>query len=175
MRQVVTDIPWQGPEAWAEMEMSFLTAARALSAENVSALSSLARKIAINYDCIDEILTTLCGQSCSSCEAVCCRHATVWYDFRDVLFSYFYRQNLPSRQVCKNEDGTCLHLQADGCRLPRVERPFICTWYVCPPQKQLLDSGEEKIRLQSEHSLGEIQRTRKRLEDSFCRCWQLVF
>ncbi|WP_163338555.1 hypothetical protein [Desulfopila sp. IMCC35008] len=168
MIQDVESSPWQRPELWAEMEMSLFTAAGALSMENSSLLSSLTQQIARNYESIDEILTTLCRQSCPSCDDVCCRHATVWYDFRDVLFSCFHKQTIPVRQIHKKENGVCMHLQADGCRLARLERPFICTWYVCPLQKQLLDGGDEKVRVQCADSLDEIKRTRKQLEELFC-------
>lgn len=168
MSQTIENIPWLTSELWAEMEMSLLTAVRSLSVENARLLSTLAQKIAINYVLIDEIQTTLCGQSCPSCEDVCCRHATVWYDFRDVLFSCFQRQALPIRQIDKNEDGICTHLHVDGCSLPRVERPFICTWYVCSSQKQLLDSSDKTVRVQCVDSLDEIKRTRKQLEELFC-------
>lgn len=170
MSRGIEIIPWQDRELWTEMELSLLTAVRNVPAENASLLSSLADTIAAKYESIDETLAALCGRSCPSCEEVCCRHATVWYDFRDVLFSYFYRQILPFGQIRKTEDGKCMHLEADGCRLTRVERPFICTWYVCPPQKRLLDIGDKRVRAECATGLAEMQRIRKRLEDSFCRC-----
>jgi hypothetical protein len=170
MSRSVDTIPWQRRELWQEMEVSLLTGARNISTKDGSRLCSLTEKIAVQYESIEENLTRLCNYCCPSCDDVCCRHATVWYDFRDLLFSLFNRKVLPAEQICTFEDGGCIHLALDGCRLSRVERPFICTWYVCPQQKELLGREVEKVRFDFEDSLEEIKRLRIQLEELFCSC-----
>jgi len=101
-------------------------------------LQSLARSIAVKIESLDCVLEQLCRQSCRHCIDVCCLRATIWYDFRDLLFYRLHTGGLPLQKIVKDGAGACIHLSTEGCRLPRCQRPFVCTWYICPTQKEAM-------------------------------------
>jgi len=58
-------------------------------------------------------------------------------------------------------------LDADGCALPRVMRPFMCTWYLCPPQMDIVRAeADPEISVLTDR-LEELKRRRKMLESGF--------
>ena len=99
---------------------------------------------------MEPVLEQACAAVCPGCTDVCCARATIWYDFKDLLYLFFTGSDtgrlpgpgFPDGQIRKvKEPGggqTCVHLGPDGCSQPRIRRPFVCTWYLCPDQKQWL-------------------------------------
>ena len=80
------------------------------------------------------VMEALARQTCRDCADSCCRRATVWYDCTDLLVLGFTGQRWPSGQPMAAVGDRCRYLGAAGCRLPRIQRPWICTWYLCPRQ-----------------------------------------
>ncbi|MCP3889550.1 MAG: hypothetical protein GY702_11865 [Desulfobulbaceae bacterium] len=148
-------IPWIHGYDWLQVTSSIVRTVSIMGAE-VQTLKGLALDISLEYQGIDSQMEELCKKSCISCTDICCVRATVWYDLKDLLVIYLSTGGLPGRQIYRDEAKACCHLTASGCRLPRSERPFICTWYICAEQKKLLSpssvpgpslSGEiEKIK-----------------------------
>lgn len=95
------------------------------------------------YGDISRDLERVSQKICPDCRDVCCRHATVWYDIKDLLYIYCYSGELPEKQIYRRDDGSCCCLTESGCTLDRSLRPFICTWYICPDQKEELGAGHE--------------------------------
>jgi hypothetical protein len=46
----------------------------------------------------------------------------------------------------------CRYLGPRGCRLSRLDRPWVCTWYLCPTQRERLRNEDRPAydRLQQE-------------------------
>jgi len=114
------------------------------------------------------LMEDLCRRTCPDCTDICCQRAWVWADFRDLLFFHLAGIPVPERQLVCLRGDHCRYAGPNGCRLERLQRPFICTWYICPAQTRLLNNRpEEKRHLFSK--LDQIKNSRKQMEASFIR------
>ncbi len=157
---------WQEQEDWSQIEPFLLASCENM--EGLDCLQKLAETIAEGLARLDGPLQSLCGVTCSDCDDNCCVRATIWYDLKDLLFLFFHRGTLPRQQIIRSKSRSCPNLTSQGCRLPRLDRPFVCTWYLCPRQKELLsETGEKSILLELVKTIQHIQLTRKTLEDIF--------
>lgn len=165
----IPPIPWQQAREFEEVAIFFHTIDR-VHAMALGPVSGLAREIRDRLDSLSCHIDRLCALTCPHCRDICCRRATIWYDFKDLVYLYFSGDGLPERQIIKvgGEEGNasaCLHLTDRGCRLPRNERPFVCTWYLCPDQKLADPAAFNFISEQ----LGEVKTLRNEMESVFCR------
>ncbi len=162
----VSTVPWQTEEEWSQVEVFFRGSMRAVV--DSRGLTTAAQIIASRIADVDAELDRLCRLHCPSCDDICCVRATVWYDFRDLLFLYCLQEKLPSAQILSKTGKGCNHLGAQGCALPRVERPFVCTWYLCPAQRATIRwNGGERVSVDLISLLKKIQRQRRDLENRF--------
>ena len=131
----VGPVPWPTEGQWAEAQ----TALRRSLDRGGARLAPARREadaIAHYLDCLADLFDQLAPTTCEVCQDPCCRHAKVWLDFTDLLFLHLHRETLPSRQLRRNVEEPCRCLGRQGCRLPRRSRPWICTWYICPVQRE---------------------------------------
>ena len=92
----------------------------------------------------------------------------LWADFRDLLFLHLADIPLPDGQLISRSAGHCRYAGPDGCRLERIQRPFVCTWYLCPAQTRLLmEQPTDKHRLAT--ILHRIKEQRCQMEDAFIK------
>lgn len=162
-------IPWAAPGAWAELTHAMRGAVERSGAAEDGRIRARVNAITKGYGILDGDMVRLCDDTCPSCSAVCCKHATVWYDFRDLLFISLSEQRFPDEQLRKSPSGVCFFLGPRGCSKPRLERPFICTWYICQQQRELLSDGYRLTKNRIEGAIVDMQNERKALEDDFCR------
>lgn len=156
--------PWKDENSWHQITLFFQYSCKGNDIRPVwSHAALLAKKIKL----VDGLFTELCNQTCRACSEPCCLRATIWYDFSDLLFLYLYQKTLPPRQILKRRGEPCPFLTPLGCALPRLQRPFICTWYVCTVQRQEIDSIKDSSMHRLQDLLREIQLTRKKLESVF--------
>lgn len=158
--------PWNSSELWSQAVRS-LECLRAKRRPNLQQAKQLAERIEKKLRAVNGDLETLCNETCESCIDICCKKATVWYDFKDLLYLYFSSGCLPAGQIYKNPDLSCSNLAPSGCRLPRTMRPFICTWYICPDQAAICSSKWPHGRHRMMVAIQEIQWLRKQLENEF--------
>ncbi|MCP3931592.1 MAG: hypothetical protein GY705_21110 [Bacteroidetes bacterium] len=117
---------------------------------------------------LDNPMQDLCRETCPGCDDNCCIRATIYYDFKDLLFLYLYSGRLPQMQIIKQKSCSCPNLASQGCILPRQKRPFVCTWYICPRQKaEIYQAGETSKLVEIEKTIKLIQAARNTLEDTF--------
>jgi len=64
-------------------------------------------------------------------------------------------------------EAVCRYLTDTGCSLPRVARPWICTWYLCPVQAELLRTRLPRQERRIAEAWQEIKASRKRMERAF--------
>lgn len=95
---------------------------------------------------IDDIMDRYCTLTCGECQDPCCSADGIYYDRADLLYLAGLDADLPVGQTREQAGETCLYLTNEGCLLPRMCRPFICSWYLCEPQMILFH--EEPIRFQ---------------------------
>ena len=104
---------------------------------------------------------------CPYCASVCCLKALAAFDFKDLLMMHALDLDPPPHQLRLREHESCRFIGPDGCLLPRIKRPFICTWYMCAPMLELY--RQERPRLQRWFSslMSEAQRHRRAMEEEF--------
>ncbi len=162
------DIPWQGESSWQELRTA-ITAICAGLGEKEAEIREIAQQMQYGYRQLDEPMDVLCGRSCITCQEICCRRATLWYDLPDLLFIYLISAKLPPRQISRVSGGACCNLGTRGCLLPRWQRPFICSWYLCGAQQLELSSVPEGGQLKEQ-----IECLRKSRKQLFAHCVEAV-
>jgi hypothetical protein len=137
----------------------------------LASAQKLSKQIVVRYDRISPLLESLCRHTCPTCVDNCCRRATVWYDRRDLLTIYLATGSFPSGPVITRPHQPCNKLGEAGCTLQRSARPFVCSWYLCPPQKQILQLNETGVQPSPATiiaaELFAIKEARKTIDSSF--------
>lgn len=156
---------WEDPVSWREAQTS-LSHLLLRHRDRGGGLLPMAASIADLIRSMDAAMGILCARTCPSCSDPCCVRADVRYDFRDLIFLHCSGDGLTLGQTLSAPgSGACTMLGADGCTLPRVMRPFMCTWYLCPPQMNIVRAEPEMSVLPDR--LEEAKRRRKILEAGF--------
>ena len=164
--------PWKNPFVWQEVEKFITTIDQAHQAD-LEILRKQAGTICGLFEKLSVVMNDLCFLTCPNCQDICCMRATIWYDFKDLLYLYFALGKLPDRQITKvsldgQTTGCCCHFTPTGCNLSRFERPFVCTWYLCPNQKKVLSSTHHRAG-EINKMLDEIKVLRAQMESAFCQ------
>lgn len=160
-----TGVPWCTAESWAEANASLahtLTHRRDRFSEAVGIARILRRRLLSLFP----RMADLCARTCPACTDICCRRAWVWADFRDLLFLHLADIPVPEAQLLARQGEPCRYGTARGCRLDRLQRPFVCTWYVCPPQTSIL-VRQPTQRDALNGIIAAIKRDRRQMEDAF--------
>lgn len=171
MHMLQRNIPWQEHEKWKQLRLSFQSFSQIEKLPDQ--VESLTASITEKLESVNDTLVHLCCQTCRSCQNNCCARATVWYDFRDLVYLFCSQGFIPDQQITKKKDLTCVHLSSSGCTLARSKRPFICTWYLCSAHKSLLKKNQrykKGIAVEVEKILNNIKDERKSLEKTFLDC-----
>ncbi len=161
-------IPWAREEVWDEVVFA-LAKTVAVMGQKTAGIRRQAEQIGKGYKELDAVLEKVCCQSCPTCSDVCCLRATVWYDLPDLLFIYLNTGTVPKRQIYRHPDHTCCNLTPAGCRLARSDRPFICTWYICPEQQKILNRLAQSGEMGGAvfRTINAVKTVRKELERTY--------
>ncbi len=158
--------PWPTPALWR--------AANQAVAESIDrckgamdAAMVLGQTIRRRIEALDNPMNALCASACHDCRDSCCSRAKVWFDFRDLIYLQLGAPAIPTDQLIASMDQTCRYLTNIGCALPRVQRPFVCTWYVCAAQKDHLRHWPRSGAQFLLNSLEALKAGRRQLENLF--------
>ena len=158
--------PWGSVAAWQEANISIdIHINRYL--HRLKAAMQIARGARILLESIFLTLDDLGRMTCPRCPDACCLSASPWYDMRDLIFLHLNRLSIPVNQTIPAINETCYYLGHTGCTLPRITRPWICTWYLCPAQTANIkarNAGQWQTLIRV---LAEIKANRKQLENEF--------
>lgn len=130
-------------------------------------LVALAGQLRARILALDSFMDNLCAATCRACTDNCCRRATVWYDFKDLLYLHLASTPFPAGQLISHPGQICRYLTAAGCELPRTQRPFVCTWYVCAAQMGTMDCWPQSSKAYLLNSLEALKEGRYRMERLF--------
>ena len=159
--------PWNTLSLWQEANTSLAVTIRrnqSLLAESHRQAHRMRRRL----ESIFPLMDRLCRGTCTDCRDICCQRAWVWADFKDLLFLHLDGIPVPHRQLLGRQGDHCRYASPDGCRLDRLQRPFVCTWYLCPAQTQRL--RKEPMEMQMiQQTLHDIKGFRQQMEMSFIR------
>ncbi len=131
------DPPWGDPASWQEANESLALLTR-LREPDLFRARAIAGRVRKNIELLGPMLDRLCASTCPWCPEPCCVSAVVWLDFSDLLFLHLAGVPVPPAQLRPRTSAPCRFLSPHGCVLPRLARPWVCTWYLCPTQKRRL-------------------------------------
>jgi hypothetical protein len=158
-------IPWAAPNRWREANLSLEHHLQRHHRDLLSTVA-VAERLKVVLEAFSALLEELCRATCAYCPSVCCRHATPWFDFRDLLFCHLCGLPPQPLQTMGNGALRCRYLGFKGCRLDRLQRPWVCLWYLCPTQKTRL-VGEPETLHAAQQFIKEVKHLRRGVEDRF--------
>ena len=129
----------------------------------------LAIEIRRRMETLFPLLDRLCRRTCRLCPDPCCLVATVWIDFRDLLFLHLNELPIPPAQLIQNLSQDCRYYGYRGCRLPRLLRPWACTLYLCGAQWRNLRRQPQSIQQAFDRNIATIKAQRMDMEAIFIR------
>jgi hypothetical protein len=129
----------------------------------------LARQIRQELQPLFELFDRLAPMCCPGCETVCCLVARVEFDFKDLLLLHALDLTPPPHQLHRHEDEHCRYLGPHGCGLPRLMRPFVCTWYFCAPMLELYRREPPRTQRFLSARMSAAQGNRREMETEFIR------
>jgi len=129
----------------------------------------LARDLQVRMVSIFSLLDDLCWVTCPWCPEPCCLAARAWIDFKDLLFLHLAGHPVPPEQLLSDFKESCRYWSPRGCMLPRISRPWVCTWHLCPTQKVNLRRKAPSVQEKMRHAVQRITAGRKVMETEFIR------
>ena len=163
-----TGIPWADRKSWRAANHAVAYHLKRYPAV-LKKLNIPAQKIQSSLLSVFPVLNDLCADSCPWCPEPCCLNASVWFDFKDLLFLHFNELLIPPCQPKADLKAPCCYLGSKGCRLPRINRPWICTWYLCPTQTAKLKKESPAKHKLLNQAFAQIKSDRKLLENEYIR------
>ncbi|MDL2268581.1 hypothetical protein LJC71_03205 [Desulfosarcina sp. OttesenSCG-928-A07] len=161
----VSPIPWNTPALWEEAGASLRHSIDHHRC-GLEPVFLLAKTIHTDFAAIFPHLDDLCEKTCPACTDNCCQRARIWADFRDLTFYHLAGISPPDQQTLSKNGDHCRYQSLSGCRLNRFQRPFVCTWYLCPDQTALLHH-QPAVQVFLNTTIRRIQENRRRMEDLF--------
>ncbi|MFH1138730.1 MAG: hypothetical protein V1816_21850 [Pseudomonadota bacterium] len=159
---------WAEHDDWLEVNETFGYLFRR-HGERLGGVRAHARAALENLESWFELFNRYCRETCPSCRAACCREARVAYDFRDLLLIHALGLEPPPHQLRRHEEEHCRYLGPGGCGLPRVIRPFVCTWYLCQPLLDLYRRESPRFQREQSARMTTAQQNRNLMEEEFIR------
>ncbi len=166
MNEKYSAIPWGDDATWAGVNRTVTDLTYRYDTEFRTA-REIAQSLATHFRSVFAYLDDLCINTCPWCPSPCCLNATVWIDFKDLLFLHFAGCAVPLKQLIESPSDQCRYAGPRGCTLARLCRPWICSWYICGTQQRLLASRAEQARASIDWHFQEIKRLRRDLEKEF--------
>ena len=160
--------PWGDPDSWADINGSIAYLLDRYG-RAFGPVVKTAQSIRVRLISLASLLEDLCRRTCPRCPDPCCLGAKVWFDTADLLVLHLNGMPVPEAQPLHAWDGICRYAGPKGCRLDRLYRPWICTWYLCPAQMNALRGSDEGKRTEVEAVVSDVKNLRKTLEEGFIR------
>jgi len=157
---------WALPAEWQEANQALEYLIR-INDRALGPAKSLATTIQKNLETVFPILDHLNASTCPWCPDPCCTTAKVWFDFKDLLFLHLNMGNIPPAQLIKTGEGSCRYLGIKGCKLNRISRPWVCTWYLCPTQTAVLRKNSSQAIQTIRKTFEAVKDGRRKMEEEF--------
>ena len=158
-------LPWTEHCQWVEANHS-VTKLIERHCQSQSKIVLLAEQLRIHLETINPLMDRLCQVTCRFCAEPCCLTAWAGFDFKDLLFLHLSGQPIPISQTRFNQHKPCRYIGVSGCRLPRLSRPWICTWYLCPTQMSRLRKKSQPIQKNYKQMMYLIKKVRADIEEA---------
>ena len=113
-RQGTPMVPWLPGPLWGQANLT-LQHLCARHQTPLDAARDTARDLQSLLETLFPVLDSLCSRTCNVCQTPCCRMATVWFDFKDLVFLHLGGLALATGQLTRTADGSCSCCGPDGC------------------------------------------------------------
>ncbi|MGD8342690.1 MAG: hypothetical protein PVH53_03810, partial [Desulfobacterales bacterium] len=90
-------IPWASRQSWRAAHQAVAYHLRRYPSD-LKPLNDRAQALESCLKAVFPILDKLCAASCPWCPEPCCLKASVWFDFKDLLFLHFGHLSIPPCQ-----------------------------------------------------------------------------
>ena len=158
---------WKRRPIWQAVQNVLAFTLDQMSGECRGGLEEQAKALQADYEAIFPLLDRACAATCPWCPMPCCLVADARFDLKDLLFIHLRRVPVPLGQPRGDGHAVCRYLGPSGCLLPRISRPWICTWYLCPMQKQWFFAYDKKGWRQISGAIESIKKQRNELERQY--------
>ncbi len=158
--------PWSGPEAWAGVNQELACLIRGNRPDLDRAVQA-AEAVRQGMGHLIPVWESLCAATQQQCQDNCCTAQRVWFDFRDLLLFHLLGLAIPPGQTRADLSEPCRYLSSRGCSLPRLTRPWRCSWYLCQPQVELLAAQPPKEQRRFSRLLRSVLENREEMDSSF--------
>lgn len=104
----------------------------------------LPEALTAEFDAVSSFIERHTQAVCPNCEKVCCidRHGT--YEKEDIVFLSAIGELRHDVRPKEPDTEPCRFLSPVGCGLPRIRRPFRCTWYFCTALLDEMQGGNPR-------------------------------
>lgn len=157
---------WGTADRWREANETMAYLVRHF-AGRFAAAAAHAQNLRTQLENIFPHLDRLCRQSCPYCPEPCCLVATVWIDYKDLAFLHLAGHPPPSAPLIETVSDSCRYAGPRGCRLDRIRRPWVCSWYLCPTQTAILRGHGKESAAVLDRAFAAVKRERALMEDRF--------
>jgi len=141
--------------------------ARRLKTLDQNLLRRVAGRVETGIQWLDPVMGGYCALTCPTCEDPCCTGQKVFFNRADIITLALLHDSLPPGQTRSEEGASCRYLAPAGCRLPRIQRPYVCVWFLCHPQMSLFQNEPAAFQRAFIRSLQEIRQGRLILESVY--------
>jgi hypothetical protein len=127
---IAWNISWRDTDEW-DAALRIVTDIFSVDSVAINEARRSAERVRELMKAVDPFIQKQTAIACPHCVSVCCidRHGS--YDLHDLVYAFCLDLPIPRYESHRKETDPCQFLASTGCRLPRHERPFRCTWYVC--------------------------------------------
>ena len=160
--------PWAAPGQWREANTA-LGDALVRHGEKLGPARECSRVLQNRLARLFPLLDALCETTCRFCPDSCCLNARIWLDFKDLLFLHLTGQAIPMAQLIAHRHSRCVCIGHNGCVLPRLSRPWVCTWYLCPAQTLRLRRRPGSDQTFFSETVQAVKTLRNNMENAFVR------
>jgi hypothetical protein len=162
----ITEEPalYRRPMSDREWQQVLIVLQGRLSALGAETISPLVRSLRERIQWLDAVMVRYCEATCPSCEDPCCHGLQVFYNRTDLLWLLALDEHFPPGQTRRGPTEPCRYLTQNGCILPRMLRPYVCVWFLCEAQVNLLRDEPALFQRHFVRVLEEMRILRLRLE-----------
>ncbi len=136
-------------------------------AEQLSSLIPIANSYKEEMSRLDPVIQEFTKKICPYCGTVCCRQKFGLPNGEDIVTFWALGITPPEYDRFRDLNGPCQYLTSNGCHLPRINRPFRCTWYFCEAITVQIEISPPKVCNNFIDRLKALIQTRQVLINTF--------
>ncbi len=123
---------------------------------------------------LDPLIQSYTARVCPYCGTVCCANKFGFPEFADVVVFLALGLDVPRYDLDVDEEAICQFIGEKGCVLPRIQRPYRCTWYFCDPLLVQLEIGPAKDYRNFIKDLQGLSSARGEVLRTFYQIWKEI-